>query len=466
MHKLFFPLGSALRCKAAGVFCLLAAVAGCSLHRAEPAPQPARPIAAFSVAPRPVVPAGASQKWWITIGSSKLDEFVQLALAQNQTVEAARARLEQAEALLRRAAAANKPSVDLKAHSERDLEARVRREDYWEAGGTIAWELDLFGRLASTRAARAADVESRRNQVTVVKLALSTAVAEAFLGVIEQKELLLLLKHQCDASKEFLKIIQERFDQGLISLVDLLQQKSQLADIESLIPDAESNLRVQQNILLTLVGRPPADFESLVVDDILPSATPLPGIGNPGDLLMERPELRAARADLIAADADIGRAMAERLPRLSFVSDGLYVDGRGRSGFLWTATPSLLAPLLDWGNRRAEVSRVKAVYRERLAVFSQLYVDAVLEVENAVVREIKQKELIERLEERRTLLQEALQQTKERYTAGLTDYLPVLTSLQQLNAVEQRIIRERRRLLSLRVTLHRALGGPFDDVRK
>jgi NodT family efflux transporter outer membrane factor (OMF) lipoprotein len=466
MYKLLFPFGSALCRRVAVMLCLLAAGTGCSLHRVEFVPQPITSVAAFSDTKLPGVQSASKSEWWLTIGSVKLDEYIQLALAQNQTVEAARARLVQAEALLRRAGAANKPFIDLKAHSERDLEARARREDYWEAGATLAWEIDVFGRLASTRVARVADVDSRSNQLIAVKLALSAAVAEAFLGVIEQKELLLLLKRQRDASVEFLKIIQERFDQGLISLVDLLQQKSQLSDIESLIPDADSNLRVQQNILLTLIGRAPADFETLVVDDALPFAAPLPMIGSPSDLLMERPDLRSARSDLVAADADIGRAMAERLPKFSFSSDGLYVEGRGRSGFLWTATPSLLAPLLDWGSRRAEVSRVKAVYRERLAVFSQLYVDAILEVENAVVREIKQKELIERLDERRTLLEAALQQTKERYTAGLTDYLPVLTSLQQLNAVEQRLIRERRRLLSMRVTLHRALGGPFVDAEK
>ena len=125
-----------------------------------------------------------------------------------------------------------------------------------------------------------------------------------------------------------------------------------------------------------------------------------------------------------------------------------------------TLSSGLALPLLDWGSRRAEVVRSKEVYRERLAIFAQVYQDAVLDVENAVVRAVKQRELNERLEERGKLLEEVLQQSQERYTRGLTDYLPVLTSLQQLNAVEQRLIRERRKLLSQRVTLHRALGGP------
>lgn len=435
---------------------------GCSLHRREADPKPVREIGTYSEFPVGSPIQERPRNWWVTLGSVRLNEYVEASLRQSQTVEAARARLQQAEATLRRASAALGPSVDLKARLDRDIEARASREDYWEWGGALSWELDFFGRLSSARAARKADAVSRLNQLVAAKLTISAAVTEAFLGVIEQHELLVLLRRQWETSRDFLKIIQERYDQGLISLVDLLQQKSQLAEIESLIPDAESSLRVQQNVLLTLLGKPPAENATLAVDDVLPGVVPLPEIGLPSDLIVNRPDLRAARADLLASDAEIGRAMAERLPRFSFSSDGLFVDGRGREGFLWTIAPSLLSPLVDWGNRRAEVSRTKAVYRERLAIFSQQYVDAVLEVENAIVREYRQKQLIAQLEARSIILQEVLQQTKDRYTAGLTDYLPVLTSLQQLNSVEQRIIRERRRLLSFRVALHRALGGPIE----
>jgi len=388
-----------------------------------------------------------------------LNEYIERALRKSRSIEAARARLAQADAIYRRAGSALRPGVDLKARYDHDIKADLPRDDYWEIGPALSWEIDLFGRTRSTQQVRRMERDSRAYLLQGVQLTLSANVAEAYLGVIEQTELLRLLHNQRDSSLNFLRIIQQRFDQGLISVVDLLQQRSQVLDTESLIPDAEASLRVQENILQTLIGDWP-DGRGVTVEDSLPVIASLPSLGNPGDLLARRPDLMAARADLVASDADIGRALADRLPRLTFSADALLVDGRGRENVLSTLSSGLVLPLLDGGSRRLEVVRSKEVYRERLAIFAQAYQDAVLDVENAVVRAVKQRELNERLEERRKLLEEVLQQAQERYTQGLTDYLPVLTSLQQLNAVEQRLIRERRRLLSQRVTLHRALGGP------
>jgi outer membrane protein TolC len=104
--------------------------------------------------------------------------------------------------------------------------------------------------------------------------------------------------------------------------------------------------------------------------------------------------------------------------------------------------------------------RTKAVYRERLATFSQDFLQAAWEVEALAHNESRQRELLEALTRRRTILESVIKQARSRYDAGLTDYLPVLSTTQQLYAVEQRSIRENRRLATIRVALHRAMGGP------
>ena len=434
-------------------------VAGCTLHPTNPAPRPGPELAEFSADAKTETIAPVGPAWWLSMQSPQLTGYIEKALRTSRSVEAARARFAQADAIYRRASAALGPNVDFKARYDHDIKADVPRDDYWEIGPALSWEIDVFGRAKSTQQVRRMERDSRGYLLQGAQLTLSANVAEAYLGVIEQNELLRLLHSQRDSSLNFLRIIQQRYDQGLISVVDLLQQRSQVLDTESLIPDAEANLRVQENILQTLVGDWP-EGRGMAVEGTLPLVAPLPSLGNPGDLLAHRPDLLVARADLMASDADIGRAIADRLPRLTFSADALLVEGRGKENLLSTLSSGLVLPLLDWGSRRMEVVRSKEVYRERLAIFAQTYQDAVLDVENAVVRAVKQRELNGRLEERRKLLEEVLQQSQERYTRGLTDYLPVLTSLQQLNAVEQRLIRERRKLLSQRVTLHRALGGP------
>jgi outer membrane protein TolC len=117
-------------------------------------------------------------------------------------------------------------------------------------------------------------------------------------------------------------------------------------------------------------------------------------------------------------------------------------------------------PLLDWGLREAEVRRNKALYQERLAQFAQAYLSAIEDVENALYLEKKHRTLIERLTSRQRILAQTLVETRNRYIQGLTDYLPVLTAVQDLRDIDREIITRTRELVQFRVRLFRALGGP------
>jgi outer membrane protein TolC len=179
----------------------------------------------------------------------------------------------------------------------------------------------------------------------------------------------------------------------------------------------------------------------------------------PSDLLLNRPDLRALQAELVAADADIGRAIAERLPRITLEGAYYYEDGPVFTGPAAFLLGSLVQPLLDWGARKAEVERNRALYVERLAVFSQAYLEAIEEVENALYQERKQRVFLSRLEDRRRILAQTVEETRDRYTSGLTDFLPVLNALQELQRLERVILRQKRDLIGFRIRLHRALGG-------
>ena len=120
---------------------------------------------------------------------------------------------------------------------------------------------------------------------------------------------------------------------------------------------------------------------------------------------------------------------------------------------------TFVAPLLDWGQRKAEVERNEAVYQERLAAFTQLYIEAVGDVENALYQENRQRDFLERLDQRRIVLDKTVQETEARYGQGIDDYLPVLNALQELRQVERAIISERLNLIALRISLYSAIGG-------
>lgn len=179
----------------------------------------------------------------------------------------------------------------------------------------------------------------------------------------------------------------------------------------------------------------------------------------PADILVNRPDIRAAKAALIAADFDTAEAIANRLPQITLDGSYLLSDNAAYSGPVSMIMGTFVAPLLDWGQRKAEVERNEAVYQERLAAFTQLYIEAVGDVENALCQENRQRDFLERLDQRRIVLDKTVQETEARYGQGIDDYLPVLNALQELRQVERAIISERLNLIALRISLYSAIGG-------
>lgn len=137
----------------------------------------------------------------------------------------------------------------------------------------------------------------------------------------------------------------------------------------------------------------------------------------------------------------------------------LQESGSSPGGLVFSLFGSFIQPLLDWGIRKAEIERNRALYVERLALFSQRFIEAVEDVENALYGERKQREFLERLALQQRFLERSVEETTERYANGLTDYLPVLDAVKGLRRLERIIVRQERVLLGFRIQLHRAIGG-------
>lgn len=446
-----------------GLF-LAAGLAGCSLHRPDLAPAPLKGGRAY---PLGEAPAPAAVPWWTSLGSSSLDDLVARALTGNYDARASRERINQALASYRRGGSTLWPQVEASASIDGEVytEGRARQDPRRELGLGLDWSPDLFGRQSGTRKARAAEAWQRIYETDSFRLGLSVDVAEAYYGIVEQRWLLKLLDEQRDTARQVLRLIEQRYEEGLISNLDVLQQQSQLAELETQIPVACAALEDLQNQLGVLLGVTPGEIDLAALGEggNFPEFTDLNTVPDAGELLLRRPDLRATRAALVAADAESGRALAERLPSLTLTGDAVRVEGRGPVVTTVTLGAELVQPLLDWGSRRSEWVRTRSVYRERLNTFSQAYLRAVWQVDALVKNETRQRELLASLERRRGILESTIKLARSRYDSGLTDYLPVLSTTQQLHSVEQRLVRERRRLTTLRISLHEALGGPAPD---
>ena len=175
----------------------------------------------------------------------------------------------------------------------------------------------------------------------------------------------------------------------------------------------------------------------------------------------------AAWRRVLAADHRVGVAVADRLPSLRLTADAGYQSQSSDRVFddlIWSVAAGLVGPVFDAGRRAAAVRRADAVLREALAQFEQSLLDAMVEVENALLQEQEQRRHVDTLSQRLAASQSLLDATRERYANGLSDYLPVLTALTTLQADEQSFLTAKRQLLSFRVQLHRALGGDWSIV--
>jgi len=434
---------------------------GCALHAVDEAPEPV--VAggqAFSISVDGVEP---EQRWWRAFDDEHLTALVEQALCDNLDLRQARERIAQARALQRQATARLLPALDGGASAERRWpDEGVSHTDSLAGTLSLSWEADLWGRLTSGRQAADRQIAASREDLQAMALLLSAEVAGAYVDLLEQRLQLALLARQVEVGQTLLELIELRFGQGQASVVDVYQQRQLLASTRAQVPLIESRRRILENRLKVLTARSPVGDAPPAAED-LPALGPLPKLGVPSTLLVNRPDLRGIHHRLAAADYRVAEAVADRLPRLTIGLDRGYRGSDFRrltpEGLFTSLMGDLAGPLIDWGEREAEVQRRQAVVREELLRLSRAYLTAVEEVENALWQERRQRELIDALEKELAIAESNLKETRTRYSQGLTDYLPVLAAVQSLQALERALLTRRRELVSLRILLYRALGG-------
>ncbi len=397
-------------------------------------------------------------RWWLVLNDRVLDTLIIESLADSLTLKQAHARIEQAVAVDKQARSFLYPEVTGKASGESEWMGKGRREDSFTIGLGLSWEIDVWKRLSSANKATGYEMLASREELEAAALLLTAQVAETYYQIIEQNLKLALLERQITVGETLLELIELRFGYGEASVVDVYQQRQQLASTRAQVPIVQSQLRTLENRLHILLGKAPVSTPLRLADDF-PELPQLPSTGVPLDLLTSRPDLRRIYNQLVAVDYRVAEAVADRLPGITLTGNGGFKDRLAAEGLLFSLLLGAAAPVLDWERRTAEIEKQKAVFKEELARYSQAYLTAIEEVENALWQERHQKELLKALEDQIRIARSNLTETRNRYSQGLTDYLPVLTAIQSLQKLERDIISSKRQLISIRILLYRAIGG-------
>lgn len=411
--------------------------------------------------------SNARNRWWESFNSPELNRLIDEALTNSPTIQQSWARLAQADAVAAKAGAARSPTLGYEASAGGTWleDSGSSPVEAYKAGLNASYEIDLWGRVKSETQAAALDRDASREQLNTAAITLSAGVTRSWTAIIAQKLQLEVIKLQLESNRTSLELIELRFRQALSSALDVYQQRQTVAGTESLIPQRERLVGIQKSTLAVLLGS--ADFQTVRVSQhTLPKIGPLPSIGIPADVLANRPDVRAAGLKLQSADWQVSAAKADRLPSLRLTGSVDYNSGDVSDLFdNWVAklAASLTGPIFDGGRRKAEVERTQAIVDERLAAYKETVLNAVKEVEDALVSEQKQREYIDRLDERLTAARRSYEESLNRYRNGLIEYTTVLIQLNTLQNLERDRVVAQFDLINYRIDLYKALGGSWPN---
>ena len=443
---------------------LVVMVQGCALHQIRSAQMNTQIPEVYGAAQAQTAQPQGNAKWWLTFNDPQLNALMDKAFEHNLDLAQYVARLRQALALSRQRQADRLPSINLEGSAGRSQQVTVAGEAVGNRYGyslAAGYEVDLWRKVSSRARARSLEAGATRQDLHALYLTLSAQVADNYFILVEQRARLRLIDQTIAARSENLELAELRYREGMVSALDLYQARQNLANARSQRPDVEATLATTAHALAVLTGGYPTQTIGGPLDELpdLPDAFPL---GLPSELLRQRPDIQAAMLRLEAGDYDIAVAVADRFPSINLVADYGYTKtdaGSVLSGTVWDLVANLTMPLVDFNRRKAEVERTEAVYAERLAAYQHTVLAAFQEVEDALVANRQSKQAIARISAEVLAAEDALRLSKAEYTDGLSTYLPVLTAQTTHFDSQTRLLTARRRLISARISLARALGG-------
>ncbi len=342
--------------------------------------------------------------------------------------------------------------------------AEIQRSTGW------AW-MPRIKSTSGTKSNRESTLERFRAEATcfdyqAFALTLSAEIARNWFSLIEANAQVELLDEQIKINRRGLEIQESRFGLGLIRSADVLRQRQLLESTLEQAVVAKARIEVLEHQLAVLLGEMPqiASFET---GSELPEMPPLPNAGVPSELLNRRPDVLRDYYAFEAADRDLASAISAQYPRISLTGAVQNIAEKPETIFRdWFTSigGQLIAPLLDGGQRRAEVERTSAVVVQRFNEYAQTMLIAFREVEDSLAREKYQLQRIERIEEQVKLAGQASDQLREQYLIGDAEYLDVLSASTTQQSLQRQLLSAQLELVLIRVSLYLALAGDFQPL--
>ncbi len=441
-------------------------MAGCT----SMAPRYERPAVPVAATAGPAAVPVADIEWQRYFIDARLKRLIEVALQNNRDLRIAVLNIEAARATYQVRRADGLPSVGVAATGQRQpsVTGNGISSLYTVGLAVTAYELDFFGRVRSLSDAALAQYLGTEEARKTVQISLIAAVANTYLSLLADEELLKVTQQTLLTREESFKLNKLKFDQGASSELDFRQAESLLEGARITAAQLTRQRALDENALVLLLGQGmPADLPAgmplgvAVVQQQLVADLPA---GVSSDVLVNRPDVRQAEQQLIAANANIGAARAAFFPRITLTGSvgtaSTELNGLFKSGSsAWSFAPQLLLPIFDAGRNQANLDVAKVNREIAVAQYERAIQSAFRDVSDALAGRATLGE-----QARAQLAQTAAEQTRFnladlRYRNGVASYLDVLDAQRALFASQQAVVQVQVAQVQNLVNLYKALGG-------
>jgi len=423
----------------------------------------------------------AALTWWRGFHDPELDRLVDLAVAGNQDLRIAAARVLQARALRSQAILGALPIVHssagyTKSTSSKDSELFLTRDErelsLFNTGFDATWEIDLFGGVRRAIEAASAGVAATEEARRDVLVSLIAEVARNYFELRGAQHELDVAQRNVENQRQTLELTEAMLRAGRATELDTDRARTQWEAAQAALPPIEAAIKHALHRASVLVGRQPAALQGELISPApLPPMPPMLSIGTPGDLLRRRPDIRAAERSLALATALVGIQTADLFPKVTFNGNlGLQattLSGLAASGAdTYSFGPAITWPALDLGRVRAAIKAAQANADAQLATYEKTVLTALEETENALVDFGRQQVQRDHLAASAHSSALAVSLANQRYLSGMADFLTVLDAERTQLAVEDQLAQSQTRTATALVAVYKALGGGWEIERK
>lgn len=423
------------------------------------------------------VAATANTVWWEQFGDPVLDDLIASALANNYNVQIAAANVEQAIGIVTQTRSGLFPQVGYAASGEKVRSANTglknaplldfpNPQETYQALLSASWELDLWGRIQSLSEATQANMLATEEARRGVILTLVSSVATSYITLRGLDKQLAINQRTLITYGESARLYELQFKYGQTSQMTVAQTQSQYEVAAAQIPQIESQIYQQENILSVLLGRNPGPIPR--GKPIAQLLSPIVPAELPSELLERRPDLVQAEQLLIAANAQIGAAKALYFPTISLT--GAYGSTSSSLSDLfkgstkaWSYAGQVVGPIFTFGSVSGQVAQAEASQQAALASYKLAVQSAFADVDNALVANLKLGEQLAAQERLVAALADYERLAKLQYDAGYVPYSTVLQAQQTLFPSELTLAALRASALNSSADIYKAMGGGWID---